>query len=689
MLMSQLLSKMGPDGRQNIYESRVGRWLACSVGHMEGEAQDAPPAEWIAEAYSDLPQYAKIVLETMLLTCGPTPWEEEKLVAELIRRARLSGSEVRTGLAQLGEAGMVFAVRRAWGEQWWVLPSDLYAVLMNLAFPSELTNESRPTTEVLPLMDEAGRFREAPLPFERAFMYGLSIIARSDAALTAKGMIAKKTLDKLADLFQHIEAPLEPFALQRSHGGQYPLGVAIFMEAAHALGLLETSKQRYVVRQRPLEDWLRNPRRDWLLQDWLTSRLTENTGSCSAPCADLLSLRRREELNSWCLESALSQAEENRLGKRQAGCDSADWRRQSRWAGIWLELFYAFGWLELARPADEIEGERLFRWKRGPEFCDEELIIQPSGELIAGPGCGFVRRWELELIAERKLDGELTQYALSARTVSAALELGRTKKEIVDFLLASSGLEHLPPSLAMILEQWADRAGQFEFAQATLLRCGSSERADWLAGHPDARPFLIERLGLTEFVVEGEQVSKLRKLLQQAGYPPRKGISASFNREDGAADGVSYPAIRLNASESSSIGENYAEEQDSFPFSAEGLFVADPLLLRQCPVSDHPLPEKLLASDWRSVPHMWSNQLRDYHLSTRKELLQKAIALETSVRIKADGMLRTFIPERLEQRGGDWSVIGIWQERGALREERLSPDMWDEMGLALPEGLPL
>lgn len=685
MLMSQLVAGMGSEGRRKISESRLGRWLACNGAHTDANPQD-DPAIIVAEAYAGLPPYAVAVADAMLLSFGPTPREEECLVAELKQQARLSGSEARSGLARLGEAGMAFAIRRAWGEQWWVLPSDLYAILMNLAFPSGLENERWPETEVLPLMDGGGQFLAAPLPFERTFMYGLSIIARSDAALTAKGILPKKTVDKLSVLFHSIEAPLEPFALRKNQGGQYPLGVAVFLEAANALGLLEVRERRCAVLEQPLDVWLRNPNRDRLLQDWLTSRLTEIAGPYSSSCADILSLRGREGGDCWRSECELAQIEERRLGKRQTGGKTADWQRQSRWAGIWLELFYAFGWLELGHPAKATGGERLYRWKSRVEEGGSELIIQPSGELIAGPGCEFACRWELELIAERKLDGELTQYAISPRTISAALELGRTKKTICDFLLASSRLELLPPSLEAILEQWTDSVGQFQFVQATLLRCGSPERADWLARQPEARPLLVQRLGLTDFVVEGDQVSKLRKLLQQAGYPPRKGVSASFGRDNNANE-MAYPAFRSNASDSTSIGANYTEERDTYRVAAEGVYVADPVSLRQCPVVDHPWPERLLASDWQSVPHMWSNQLREYHLSTRKELLQKAIALETAVKLRADGKLRAFIPERLEQRDGEWSVIGVWQERDASDEARLSPEMWDEMGIAMPEGL--
>ncbi|MHA6484609.1 helicase-associated domain-containing protein [Paenibacillus sp. strain BS8-2] len=696
MLISQLLTKVNVDRlrQPDVSSDRI---------HLD-------VTTWSREVYQSLPRYASIVMDTMMLACGPTPWEEEQLVAELRHQAQLAGSEVRTALAHLGEAGLVYVMRRAWGEQWWVIPSDLYIALWPSIYPcEELHSGYWQSSEVLPLMDVQGQFRASVIPFERTFMYGLSLLASNDASFTSKGLLVKKTTDRLASLFQSIELSLAPFNLQRSQTSRYPLGVAIFLEAAHALGLVKERDGQFILCQEPLSNWLRDSNRDHVLQDWLISRLSEAAGAYSSSCGDLCSLRIGEGRETWRAESALVLVEERRRRNRTERRKLAGTQENIRWSSVWLEVFSAFGWLEFGQPAaHSTNNERLYRWKSRVMERVSELLIQPSGELIAGPGFSYVGRWELELIAERRQDGELTHYMLSARTIAAAIELGRTKSSITDFLLQASGSKQLPSQLAAMIEQWASSASQFEFVQATLLHCGSSERADWLASHPEVQAFEIQRIGLSDFVVQTDQITMLRKLLQQSGFPPRKGVASSLLGEKSSNIKQVYPKFPLHEQPTQIVddqvreGEGADETELGVTLSTthrpeygyqvrligmEGLYVSDPGMLRQCALADVPVPDRLVHAEWQSLPQMWSTQLRAYHLSTRKELLQKAIALELSVRLKTEGELRSFVPERLEQRGADWSVVGVWRDPELREEVRLSPEMWDEMGISLPEGL--
>ncbi|MDQ6420848.1 helicase-associated domain-containing protein [Paenibacillus sp. LHD-117] len=685
MLVKQLAAKMSPEQRRDVSASPIWEHVANLSLPWE-EAIVEGDAEAIPIAYDRLPKYAADVLRTLLLISGPAPIEEEKLIAVLRARTRLSGSECRIGLARLGEAGVAFAVRKAWGERLWVIPSDLYVMWMHHIYPCATHVEGLVLSQVVPLMNDDGQFEASPTPFDRSFLYGLSLIARSEAGLTSKGLLPKKTIERLASLFEGIEKPLDRFGLQWASSGHYPIGVAMFLEAAHVFGLLESRDNRLALRTPRLERWLEDPRRERELQDWLSSRLMEAAGSDSVAGAAILSLRRESSEGHWHSSAALSHAEKLRSSEGSAGMEAADWTMPSSWTAIWLDVYYAFGWLELGQSFENDEaGSRLFRWKNRPSDHRAELVIQPNGELIAGPGCGNACRWELELITERKADEELTLYAITPATIAAALELGRTKASITRFLRAASDAENLPPSVEAILEQWTSRACQYEFAQVTLLRCSSPDRADWLAEQPGAVTYLLQRIGPLDFLVSAEHVSPMRKLLQQEGFPPRKGIAVSLQAQEN--ESFAYPSFVIAGLESEGRSSSSGAADGGLD-GTEGQFVYDPFSLRHYALADAPASLRYPIADWEAVPQMWSRQLRNYHLSTRKELLQKAISLETSVRLRMKGELRTFIPERLDQRGNDWWVTGLWEDQDAGDRSRLTPDMWDEMGLALPDGLP-
>ncbi|QNK54630.1 helicase-associated domain-containing protein [Paenibacillus sp. PAMC21692] len=684
MLIQQMMVRLPSEWHRKVIGTPIGE-LASNLS--DGQSAAAIAAA-VAKTCEGLPPYAMKVLGAMLLICGPSPMEEEKLTAMLRQHTARPGAEIRSGLARLGEAGIAFAIRKGWGERWWVMPSDAYVPLMNRIYECLPLSEAVPAdAEVLPPMDKNGVFQSLPVPYERIFLYGLALLDKLDTGVTAKGLLAKKTIDRLAALFRPIEVALEPFGLQRTHDIHYPMGAALFLEGVHALDLVELRNgEELRLRKKQLHKWLQlhSTTRARQLQDWLISRLTEAAGSDSAICAAIVGQRTRGG-GDWGREGLLRQWEARRNGvlQRDFGHGSADLTLESRWPDIWLQLFYDFGWLELGRlMIDGDTGEDLFRWRSEPAPLEGELIVQPSGELIAGPGCPYACRWELEAIAERRGDGELTEYVLTAASIAAALEHGWTRDAISRFLQEAAVMPSLPAALESMLEQWASRACQFEFTQATLLRCGSEDRADWLAAQVQSQPFELQRIGPAVFVVDAAHVSPLRKLLQQAGFPPRKGVSPKWR----APEEESFASI-INAEDAEDAED--AEWQPVIPVpGVEGLYVADHASIRRCELASDPVPERLLAADWSSVPQMWSRQLRDYHLSTRKELLQKAITLETSVRIMTNQGMRTFVPERLEGRGGmEWSVAGSWGDNVSDQLVRLTPDMWGEMGIDLPDGI--
>ncbi|MBB6636444.1 helicase-associated domain-containing protein [Cohnella thailandensis] len=59
-----------------------------------------------------------------------------------------------------------------------------------------------------------------------------------------------------------------------------------------------------------------------------------------------------------------------------------------------------------------------------------------------------------------------------------------------------------------------------------------------------------------------------------------------------------------------------------------------------------------------SVPAAWLAQSRSYHVSTRKDMVERALAWRTSLRIGTEEDEIAFIPERMERRGESWTVVG-------------------------------
>ena len=87
------------------------------------------------------------------------------------------------------------------------------------------------------------------------------------------------------------------------------------------------------------------------------------------------------------------------------------------------------------------------------------------------------------------------------------------------------------------------------------------------------------------------------------------------------------------------------------------------------------------------LPSSWLKQLREYHPTTRREMLKQAIALGVSVRLERGGRMLEFTPSGIEEAegSGGWRVRGMLRGEGGREEMCLTPDMWKGMKLHVPE----
>ncbi len=82
----------------------------------------------------------------------------------------------------------------------------------------------------------------------------------------------------------------------------------------------------------------------------------------------------------------------------------------------------------------------------------------------------------------------------------------------------------------------------------------------------------------------------------------------------------------------------------------------------------------------RDLPFNWLKEMRSYHASTARQLLERAIQLKTHIEWLRSGSKARFIPKRLVDEGECWYVAG-WDERGEIR---LNSDQIREIRLILP-----
>ncbi|MCU6708971.1 helicase-associated domain-containing protein [Paenibacillus sp. J5C_2022] len=646
MRLAEILKGLDDEHKREYASSPLWE-AALSLSEEQGWEKALLDPVTVCRLRDVLPPLADQALRYMLQQFGAQPVPEEKLVKEICTTAALTGSECEEGLNSLQRAGLLYTVSKVWGERIWFMPPELFLLWSPLLFPRNARS-----------IDDADRHAchaaERTSSLGRKLLYTLSILTKSDTLLVADGALSKKVIDKLKPVAITEERLLLPFGLQRIAGDRYPLGVALLLEAGSHLGLIGRRGQSLEVNGEALERWLALPavEREGQLRAWLCALLLGAAGTGGHTAAALMALSRDIWYSSDCDSPVMGQTAVNPEGAYD-GLPQAE--------EAWCRIFHAMGWMELALMEHHEAEEKglLFRWLNDLDE-EGEVIIQPDGEAIAYPDCSFRARWELERIAERTSDGDVAVYRLTSTSIAGAVERGMTCDSIIAALTAANGGESLPQSVHAMVNEWSGRACQYSFAEVMLLRCQSEDRAELAAAHPDIAPLLLQRIGPCDFLVRTADIAVIRQSLKKLGYPARRGISNLASEQE----------ERTSAENAEMIFLHERDPIRHFRLAAPSAAQHAPRLL--------PGTERL--------PVMWWQQFRTYHLSTRKEMLEHAIQLKTSVELQVDEQVRSFIPHRLEEKREGWQVVGVLRDSGSREPVALQPEQWSGMKLVLPGG---
>lgn len=398
MRIKSLLGKLSIERIEKFIQSPVWR-LARQKGWTWEAA--AVNEEMIQEAAHLLSPCAAGVLKEMLRLFAAAPVEGEQLVKEVRKRTDLSGAECQLGLAELEAAGILFSVRKAWGERLYFLPLESFSSWQRAIFPFHAEQISLQQKE--DLMN--GHIRPYCRPFGRQLLAALVTLGRSGLKLTASGTLPKKTVSKLLQSIDFDERWLGAFHLKWSYPESYPLTVAFILEASLAAGLLEQDEGTMKWNKDRLSRWLmlEEAEREQQLMSWLLALLLPASGESAHLAAVLTDL----EAGKWYAEQHMNFMLHSANVLVSDGEERADDLALQRWYGLWHSL----GWLEVADCFSTDHKQLFFRWKTaaplGAEIVDINqntspyAVIQPNGEIMVEPQCPFWIRWELELLAQK------------------------------------------------------------------------------------------------------------------------------------------------------------------------------------------------------------------------------------------------------------------------------------------------
>lgn len=640
-------------------------------------ASSAAAVKLAAEA---LPRDARELLTLILRKYGPRPFEDEQL-AEFAESAGWTAAAVKRALFALCAAGIVFTLRKSWGDRFHCLPADGYVRWLHALLPASIA----------PLAAEEGRAVRPQQPYTEPLSLQLlqaaAALVKAGQALTARGALPKRAADVLSARLKLGTGALQALAIRTARGEGTVSASDLALDALVRLGLLAVSEGRIDWHEEQFAAWLAADAavRERQLLDLMSDRFAAYDERYMHAAALLRGMRG----GLWYLTAPV----EDWLA-RHAPSAARQWRG-------WLDVLAGFGWLQTGRTAD---GGDAVRWTidcdvpedgssagdAAPDVRAAGLVrIVPPGEIIIPPDAAYGIRWELELLAEPLSPGPLAGYAFTAKSIGRYLELGRTEQDVLHVLETSAG-ELLPDGVRRMAADYAQQSGRAAFAEALLLRFADEASAARAAADPLVAPLLGERLGARCFVVERPAMPELRKRLARAGMPAKSGL-------EGSGDPPAKAPLGLASATGRPLPEEALDPQDGeaaagfldTPFPWQLYAVDSAAVEAGC---GHPAaPAGRTAEGRERLPSAWLRSVREYHPSTRREMVKRAIELGAAVRLVRAGRTIEVLPSRIDEREGEWRLHGrlAEPENGESALVTLSPDMWSAMQLLLPDDSPL
>lgn len=615
----------------------------------------------------------RAVLERIVKRQGLQSFEMHHL--EKMADAHLSGAELKIGLLGLRRQGLIAAVRKTWGDRLYFIPADVYPWILQSCSPMPLQayiGEGSEGSSVI-LTHEAKR----GLEFELFYM--LAWIAKNGLPVTAKGTIHKKSVQKLTALLEIQASDLLSLNLQFPHADLYTSPFVLVLDVAVRLRLLMKDPERMVLNYERLQEWLSQSRDQmqrslwelWLEYDVQGEVWRQQLANGIAYAhAEKSVWYRVKDVAQW-LNSFFSDRRQSLPMEVSEVITSDDVVRQ-------LIPLCAFGWMELGTSHN---GESCFRWTAEWLGSKQEsavslqqnhgfLYIQPDFEIIVPPEFSFLDRWELECCAEHLRTDRVAIYRLTKESFIRAVDAGRSAEHVIDFLMERSRTE-MPEHVRIAIEQWKQQYGRVYFAEAVLLRCEDEQMARRVRA---LTPLLamIQPIGETDFIVPRELIGEIRSMLDKAGLTPRRQIFGDPASEQAAF--LMIPMEERSDTQKKLEWTNITSQGIIYSGRTVQYYEIEPII---------PRAEELFP-DFHQVPPMWFKQLRAYHLSSCKEILERAIDWQTQVLTRLNGVQQRFTPLQVVKLGQEWTVKGYFPEStdSGLQEVELRPEL--EIKLLLP-----
>ncbi|MDR6551502.1 helicase-associated domain-containing protein [Paenibacillus qinlingensis] len=648
-------------------------WCAAfsTTNSTLGEVLTSPAH--IRELSSELTWDERRTLRLVMSTFGCQPFTKERLEKEAV--LQMAGAQISLGLWGLRRYGVIVAFRKSWGDQLLMLPEDAFAVWQQVLFPISINPFKGSESQLEPLSsgeigeyvggieeEESRQINPRGLA-QQLFLFMVSCSRQPALPLTNKGTLHKKLIHKLTE---HVSLPkriITMSGLTYAFTDVYNEPAALMLELALQMGFVYKNEwgNGFLIHHRNFEAWLQGTYEQQQLQLYHIWR----QALIPAPVwlEHGIAFMERCTSQQWYSLNELTQAILACCSISRKTMDETS--LQEDLLMVWMKPLSSFRFIELAQE----QGEDLwFKWLINPQRIEDAnldferepsrknkstatLYVQPDFEVLLPPDASLYLEWRIAMFSDLVNSDIVRTYRLTKESFQRALDHGLKSAEVIQ-LLQDNAYYEIPEQVIITLEQWEEQKDKLYMQEVTLLRCQSVEVAEALIRNEKCRMLLGERIGDSHFIISREHVKDVTKCLEAMGFHPNQIANMSVEKDD-VFPSLSQPAAGLCYS------------RDTIQ-----LYEIDPYL---------PQPEEHYP-DIQQIPASWIKELRDYHASTRKDMIRKAIEWKSVLQLRKEGRDCFIIPRMLREDRTGWILEG-WEE---YQEIAWASEDWNEMKLILP-----
>jgi hypothetical protein len=270
----------------------------------------------------------------------------------------------------------------------------------------------------------------------------LNYLEHHEIVLTKKGEIPKRHIHKIMEKLQWNEGSIG--WMQYVNITLYPMCMALTLDFAQRLGLIQWSLTTIFLCRNNLNDWLQLSRGE------MNERIYAIFHNVFEPrsVGDEHFLAKINALSSqkWYLIE-----------------DFTTWLQEYDiiiMFNEWMDLFAAFGWIE---QGFDHQARAIFCLKLKEEYSNDrsasigKFYVQSDYEILVPPDVSFAVRWELTFISDHIQTDQVGIYRLTEQSLQRALQSGRAIEQCIHFLQSHS-FYGVPDSVLFVLKQWVHSA---------------------------------------------------------------------------------------------------------------------------------------------------------------------------------------------------------------------------------------